>query len=298
VAWQLADMPDQSGRVVIITGANSGIGLEATKALTQKGARVVMACRNVDKGETARAEVSGMAEVRPLDLASLASVRSFADDWDGPIDVLINNAGVMAPPLERTEDGFESQFGANFLGHFALTGRLLPHITDRVVTLSSGAHRMGQVDLRDPNWQRRRYRRWAAYGQSKLADLMFAYELQRRLLLAGSRVRSMAAHPGYAATNLQRYVPGPTMPVQNLMQRVGLVQSASDGAMPTLYAATAPDLPGGSYVGPSGPFETAGPPRIVSSSSASRDLDMQRALWDLGVRLTGVDPGLPGNLAA
>ena len=298
MAWQLADMPDQSGRVVIITGANSGIGLEATKALTQKGARVVMACRNVDKGETARAEVSGMAEVRPLDLASLASVRSFADDWDGPIDVLINNAGVMAPPLERTEDGFESQFGANFLGHFALTGRLLPHITDRVVTLSSGAHRMGQVDLRDPNWQRRRYRRWAAYGQSKLADLMFAYELQRRLLLAGSTVRSMAAHPGYAATNLQRYVPGPTMPVQNLMQRVGLVQSASDGAMPTLYAATAPDLPGGSYVGPSGPFETAGPPRIVSSSSASRDLDMQRALWDLGVRLTGVDPGLPGNLAA
>jgi NAD(P)-dependent dehydrogenase (short-subunit alcohol dehydrogenase family) len=298
VAWRLTDMPDQSGRVVIVTGANSGIGLEATKALADKGARVVMACRNVDKGETARADVSGMAEVRPLDLASLASVRSFAGDWDGPIDVLINNAGVMAPPLERTEDGFESQFGANFLGHFALTGLLLPHIIDRVVTLSSGAHRMGQMDLRDPNWQRRRYRRWAAYGQSKLADLMFAYELQRRLLLAGSTVRSMAAHPGYAATNLQRYVPGPTMPVQNLMQRVGLVQSAAEGALPTLYAATAPDLPGGSYVGPSGPFETAGPPRIVSSSSASRDLDMQRALWDLGVRLTGVDPGLPGDLAA
>ncbi|MEP6650036.1 MAG: oxidoreductase [Lapillicoccus sp.] len=298
MVWRLADMPDQSGRVFVVTGANSGIGLEAAKALARRGARVVMACRNLAKAEAVRAEVGDGTEVRELDLGSLASVRSFAEAWDGPVDVLVNNAGVMAVPFSRTVDGFESQFGANFLGHFALTGLLLPRVSDRVVTLSSGVHRMGRIDLADPNFERRRYQRWTAYGQSKLADLMFAYELQRRLLLARSSVRSIAAHPGYAATNLQANLGSVALTTQGWMQRIGLVQDAAGGALPTLYAATALDLPGGSFVGPSGPMEQTGPPRIVGSSAASRDLDTQRALWDLAARLTGVDPGLPGSVAA
>ena len=298
MVWRLADMPDQSGRVFVVTGANSGIGLEAAKALARKGARVVMACRNLAKAESVRAEVGDGAEVRELDLASLASVRAFAESWDGPIDVLVNNAGIMAVPFARTVDGFESQYGTNFLGPFALTGLLLPHVTDRVVTLSSGVHRMGRIDLRDPNFEHRRYQRWTAYGQSKLADLMFAYELQRRLLLAGSTVRSIGAHPGYAATNLQATLGRVALASQSWMQRIGLVQDAAAGALSTLYAATAPDLPGGSYVGPSGPMEQTGLPRIVGSSAASRDLDTQYALWEMAVRLTGVDPGLPGRVAA
>jgi NAD(P)-dependent dehydrogenase (short-subunit alcohol dehydrogenase family) len=297
MVWRLADMPDQTGRVFVVTGANSGIGFEAAKALSRKGARVVMACRNRDKAEAARAEVGGDSEVRELDLGSLESVRAFAAAWEGRIDVLVNNAGIMAVPFARTVDGFESQYGTNFLGPFALTGLLLPQVTDRVVTLSSGVHRMGRIDLADPGFERRRYQRWTAYGQSKLADLMFAYELQRRLLLAGSPVRSMAAHPGYAATNLQRNLGSAVSTWQDWMQRIGLVQDAAGGALPTLYAATAPDLPGGSYVGPSGPLEQTGPPRIVGSSAGSRDLDTQYALWELAVRLTGVDPGLPGTLA-
>ena len=203
MVWRLADMPDQTGRVFVVTGANSGIGLEASKALARKGARVVMACRNLEKAEAARVEIGDGAEVRELDLGSLASVRAFASAWEGRIDVLVNNAGIMAVPFARTVDGFESHLGTNFLGPFALTGLLLPQVTDRVVTLSSGVHRMGRIDLADPSFERRRYQRWTAYGQSKLADLMFAYELQRRLLLAGSSLRSIAAHPGYAATNLQ-----------------------------------------------------------------------------------------------
>ena len=296
MVWRLGDMPDQSGRVFVITGATSGIGLEAAKALGRKGARVVMASRNVAKAEALRPEVGDLAEVRELDLGSLASVRAFPSAWQGPIDVLVNNAGIMAVPFARTVDGFESQFGTNFLGHFALTGLLLPRVTDRVVTLSSGVHRMGRIDLRDPNFEHRRYQRWIAYGQSKLADLMFAYELQRRLLLAGSPVRSMAAHPGYAATNLQANLGRVALTTRGWMQRVGLVQDAAAGALPTLYAATAPDLPGGSYVGPSGPWEQTGPPRIVGSSAASRDLDTQYALWELAIRLTGVDPRLPGTV--
>ena len=298
MVWRLSDMPEQSGRVFLITGANSGIGFEAAKALARRGARVVMACRNVEKAEAVRLEVGDSAEVRELDLGSLASVRAFTSAWDGPIDVLVNNAGIMAVPFARTVDGFESQFGTNFLGHFALTGLLLPRVTDRVVTLSSGVHRMGRIDLPDPNFEHRRYQRWIAYWQSKLADLMFAYELQRRILLAGSSVRSMAAHPGYAATNLQRHLGAAASTGQDWMQRIGLVQDAAGGALPTLYAATALDLPGGSYVGPSGPLEQTGPPRIVGSSAASRDLDTQCALWELAVRLTGVDPGLPAMAAA
>ena len=298
MVWRLADMPDQTGRVFVVTGANSGIGLEASKALARKGARVVMACRNLEKAEAARVEIGDGAEVRELDLGSLASVRAFASEWEGRIDVLVNNAGVMAVPFARTVDGFESHWGTNFLGPFALTGLLLPQVTDRVVTLSSGVHRMGRIDLADPSFERRRYQRWTAYGQSKLADLMFAYELQRRLLLAGSSVRSIAAHPGYAATNLQANLGSVALTSQGWMQRIGLVQDAAGGAQPTLYAATAPDLPGGSYVGPSGWMEQTGPPRIVGSSAASRDLDTARALWEMAVRLTGVDPGLPARAVA
>jgi NAD(P)-dependent dehydrogenase (short-subunit alcohol dehydrogenase family) len=257
-----------------------------------------MACRNLEKAEAARVEVGDGAEVRELDLGSLASVRAFASAWEGRIDVLVNNAGIMAVPFARTVDGFESQLGTNFLGPFALTGLLLPQVADRVVTLSSGAHRMGRIDLRDPSFERRRYQRWVAYGQSKLADLMFAYELQRRLLLAGSSVRSIAAHPGYAATNLQANLGRVALTTRGWMQKVGLVQDAAGGAQPTLYAATALDLPGGSYVGPSGPLEQTGPPRIVGSSAASRDLDTARALWELAVRLTGVDPHLPATAVA
>jgi NAD(P)-dependent dehydrogenase (short-subunit alcohol dehydrogenase family) len=200
--WTAADLPRQDGRTFVITGANSGIGLVAARELGQAGARVVVAVRDEAKGRAAAHTFPG-SEVRRLDLADLASVRAFAEAWDGEIDVLVNNAGVMAVPERRTKDGFELQIGTNHLGHFALTNLLLPRVKDRVVTVSSGAHRAGKIDLEDLNWERRRYRRWPAYGQSKLANLLFTAELQRRLAAAGSEVRAVAAHPGYAATNLQ-----------------------------------------------------------------------------------------------
>jgi NAD(P)-dependent dehydrogenase (short-subunit alcohol dehydrogenase family) len=295
MAWVSSSIPDQTGRVVVITGANSGIGLEAAKVLSRKGAHVVMACRNVDKGVAAQRAVGGSSEVRKLDLADLASVHAFADDLEGDVDVLVDNGGVMAPPLQRTVDGFESQLGTNVMGHAALTALLLPRVTDRVVWLSSAMHRFGHIDLADLNWEHRRYRRWPAYGQSKLADLMLAYELQRRLTLAGSSVRSVAAHPGYSSTNLQRNMGGRfTAPLQNLVARAGfLVQTAEAGAWPTLYAATTPDLVGGSYVGPSGPGEMTGAPHLVGSSDASHDAAVGRALFDQVEELAGVSFGLP-----
>ena len=295
MGWSTTDIPDQTGRVVVITGANSGIGFEAAKALSRKGAHVVMACRNLAKAEAARAEVGGTAEVHELDVSALSSVRAFAGGLDGRIDVLINNAGIMAVPLTRTAEGFESQLATNFLGHYALTGLLLPRITDRVVTMSSMVHRAGRIDLEDPNFERRAYRPWVAYGQSKLADLMFAYELQRRLLLAGSRVRSVAAHPGYASTNLQSHLGNRWIRKAQEVLATPFAQSAEAGAQPALYAATAPDVPGGSYTGPSGLGELTGPPRIVGSSGASHDRATQRGLWDLAERLTGVAFSLPGE---
>ena len=201
-----ADIPDLTGLTAIVTGASSGIGLETAKALTAHGARVVLAVRDAARGDKAAATLPGPGphEVRLLDLASLDSVRAFAADWQAqPVDLLINNAGVMIPPLGRTKDGFELQFGTNHLGHFALTNLLLPHVTGRVVTVSSNAHRFGRMGFDDLNWERKKYRAWRAYGQSKLANLLFTAELQRRLTEAGSKVLSMAAHPGYAATNLQ-----------------------------------------------------------------------------------------------
>ncbi|MCE3552451.1 oxidoreductase [Pseudonocardia sp. RS11V-5] len=293
-SWTTADIPDQTGRTIAVTGANSGIGLEAARALVAAGAHVVLACRNTVKGEAAAAALTGAGstEVRELDLADLSSVGRFAAGLDRPVDVLVNNAGLMAVPGQRTADGFEMQIGTNFLGHFALTGLLLPRITDRVVTLSSLMHRIGRIDLDDLTWQRRRYQRWLAYGQSKLADLMFAYELQHRFVAAGSLLRSMAAHPGYAATNLQTR----TGTVQDRFMAAAnrvVAQDAAGGALPTLYAATVPDLPGGTYVGPGGPGETRGAPVPVGSSRASHDREVQRALWERAEALTGVSIAVP-----
>jgi NAD(P)-dependent dehydrogenase (short-subunit alcohol dehydrogenase family) len=287
-------LPDQTGRTVVVTGATSGLGLATARALGEAGARVVLAVRDVERGRQAAASVPGRAEVRRLDLADLESVRAFGRDWDDPLDVLVNNAGIMAVPAGVTVDGFELQFGTNHLGHFALTNLLLPHVTDRVVTLSSTMHRVGTIDLDDLNWQHRRYSPERAYGQSKLANLLFTLELQRRLDAAHSGVRALAAHPGWAATNLQSRsgsrVKDAAMGVGNLV----LGASADQGARPTLVAATA-DLPGGSYVGPSGPFELRGRPALVGRTAAASDPAMARRLWEVSARLTGVDfpAGLP-----
>lgn len=288
-SWSAGDIPDQDGRVIVLTGANSGIGFEAAKALTARGAHVVFACRTLAKADAARADLAGSHESRHLDLLDLDSVRDFARDWGtAPIDVLINNAGIMNVPLTRSPQGHESQLATNVLGHFLLTNLLLPHVQGRVVTLASLAHKIGRIDLADPNFTRRRYNGWIAYGQSKLADLMFAYELQRRLTDAHSRVRSMAAHPGYAATNLQSHGDPVTSAVLRLANVLPWVaQPAYSGAHPTLYAATVPDLPGGSYIGPDGFLEAQGSPRPVDSSAASKDVAAAGALWALCEELTG-----------
>ncbi|MGI9030579.1 MAG: oxidoreductase [Ilumatobacteraceae bacterium] len=283
--WTAADLPDLSGRTVVVTGANSGIGLVAARQLAGVGAHLVLAVRDEAKGHDAAATISGSTEVRRLDLADLSSVRAFAADWDGDLDVLINNAGVMALPERRTVDGFEMQFGTNHLGHFALTNLLLPHLTDRLVTVSSGAHRMGRIDVDDLNWERRRYRSWPAYGQSKLANLLFTLELERRLADAGSEVRALAAHPGYAATNLQSHTGNPVAKALMAVSNRVIAQSDERGALPVLYAATA-DLPGGSYVGPDGFQEARGHPTLVGRSAAASDLDTAAALWAASERLT------------
>jgi NAD(P)-dependent dehydrogenase (short-subunit alcohol dehydrogenase family) len=285
--WTAADLPDLGGRTFVVTGGNSGIGLAAARALGGAGARVVLAVRNQEKGEEAAASIRGETDVRSLDLADLASVRAFADGWSGPLDVLVNNAGVMAVPKRRTEDGFELQIGTNHLGHFALTNLLLPHVADRVVTISSPAHRMGKIRLDDLNWESGRYQRWLAYGQSKLANLLFTLELQRRLDEAGSSVRAVAAHPGYAATNLQSHTESR---LQDAVMAVGnklFAQSDEMGALPTLYAATQ-DIPGGSYVGPDGFQEQRGHPKLVDRSGAAKDEETARRLWELSEELTGV----------
>jgi NAD(P)-dependent dehydrogenase (short-subunit alcohol dehydrogenase family) len=286
-----ADIPDLAGRTAIVTGASSGIGLETAKALTAHGARVVLAVRDAARGEAAAAALPGPGthEIRLIDLASLDSVRAFANDWQGqPVDLLINNAGMMIPPLSRTKEGFELQFGTNHLGHFALTNLLLPQVTGRVVTVSSNAHRAGRMDFDDLNWERRRYRPWRAYGQSKLANLLFAAELQRRLTEAGSKVLSMAAHPGYAATNLQSQSGSKAMVF--LMGAVGnrlLAQGAAGGALPTLYAAVA-DLPGDTFVGPSGFQGLRGAPARCARSTEASDEQAARHLWQVSEELTGV----------
>jgi len=285
--WTASDMPALDGRTVVVTGANSGLGLIAAREFGRAGAHVVLAVRNATKGAAAAATVPGSAEVRPLDLSDLASVGAFADAWDGELDILVNNAGVMAVPQQRTKDGFELQIGTNHLGHFALTNLLLPAITDRVVTLSSFAHRTGRIRLDDLNWEHGRYGRWTAYGQSKLANLLFTRELQRRLTDAGSPVRALAAHPGYSSTNLQSHTgSGLQNAVMAVTNRV-VAQSAEMGALPTLYAATM-DLPGDSYVGPGGLQEMRGHPAIAGRSSAALDDATAARLWELSEELTGV----------
>ncbi|MCM6773007.1 oxidoreductase [Nocardia sp. CDC159] len=284
--WDTSDIPDQSGRTFIVTGANSGLGASTTRALIAAGARVIMACRDEVKARAVANAVGEGAVVRRLDLADLGSVREFADSIERA-DVLINNAGVMAVPLRRTADGFEMQFGTNHLGHFALTGLLLDKIADRVVTVASGAHVIGKIDLADPNWERRRYDRWQAYGQAKLANLMFAYELQRRLSAAGATKISVAAHPGYAATELQSH----TESFLDVVMRVGnrlLAQSAEMGALGALYAATAPEVEPGGYYGPTRWRGLRGRPARCGSSAASRDEVTARRLWELSEQLTKV----------
>jgi NAD(P)-dependent dehydrogenase (short-subunit alcohol dehydrogenase family) len=298
--WDASHIPDQSGRVAVVTGANSGLGLVAARELARHGALVVMACRNLDKGRAAQAEVAAAAsgpkpELESLDLASLDSVRAFAERFrtshDG-LDLLLNNAGVMAPPRQETKDGFELQFGTNHLGHFALTNLLLPLMEGRddarVVTLSSNAHKTVRGIAFDNLNGDRRYFRWNAYGQSKLANLMFALELDRRLRASGSTVKSLAAHPGYAATNLQSAA-APL--VDRLVMKLGnavIAQSDEMGALPVLFAATQPGLQSGTYVGPDGFGEHRGSPSIVSPNGHARDEAAAERLWGVSEELTGV----------
>jgi NAD(P)-dependent dehydrogenase (short-subunit alcohol dehydrogenase family) len=276
-----------TGRVVVITGANSGIGRAAASKLAGAGAQVVLAVRDTDKGRATAATMPGATEVRRLDLASLASVREFAAGWDGEIDLLINNAGVMVPPLGRTADGFELQFGTNHLGHFALTNLLLEHVSGRVVSVASGAHRFGRIDFDDLNWEHRPYKRWRAYGQSKLANLLFTTELQRRLSAAGSSVLATAAHPGYASTNLQFHSGERLVDLVSVAGNRLIAQDADGGARPTLYAATA-EVPGDSYTGPGGFLEVRGAPKLVDRSAAAKDIGVARRLWNVSEQLTGV----------
>ena len=301
--WSARDIPSQAGRVAVVTGANSGLGLVTARELARAGARVVMGCRDIGRGQAARAQLleqvaDAQVDVRRLDLASLASIHEFADQLqtEAPVvDLLVNNAGVMAIPRQVTEDGFEQQFGTNHLGHFALTGLLLPAMVGtagtRVVTVSSSAHKPGRIDFDDLMGERS-YRKWPAYYQSKLANLLFAYELQRRLAAAGLPTISVAAHPGYAATNLQQV--GPRMQgsrLGSLVMSLGntlLAQSDDMGALPQLYAATAADVRGGDYFGPDGIAESRGHPKRVDSTKASKDLDAARRLWEVSEQLTGV----------
>ncbi|WCB93730.1 FabG-like 3-oxoacyl-(acyl-carrier-protein) reductase [Baekduia alba] len=290
--WTAADLPDLAGRTIVVTGASSGLGAVTARELARAGANVVLAVRDVAKGQGVAERFTGSWEVRPLDLASLDSVRAFADDWTGDLDVLINNAGIMAVPQGKTADGFELQFGTNHLGHFALTNLLLGQVRDRVVTVSSGAHRFGRMSFDDLNWERRRYDRWRVYGQTKLSNLLFTTELQRRLTEAGSGVRAVAAHPGYANTHLQDHTGSRVQHV--LMSTLGnrlLAQSDEMGALPTLYAATQ-EIPGDAFVGPDGFMEQRGHPKVVGRAKAAQSEEDARRLWDVSEELTGVRFGL------
>ena len=283
-SWTAADLPSFAGRTAIVTGANSGLGEVTARELARVGAQVILAVRNTGKGEAAAREMTGDVEVRQLDLQDLASVRQFADGVDS-VDVLVNNAGIMAVPHAVTADGFESQIGTNHLGHFALTNLLLPKVTERVVTVSSLLHWMGYISLRDLNWTARPYSAWLAYGQSKLANLLFTYELQRRLAPQGTTIAA-AAHPGGSQSELTRNLPPLLTAVSSLL--MPLFQGADMGALPTLRAATDPGVLGGQYYGPDGVGEQRGYPKLVASSDKSHDLDVQRRLWTVSEELTGV----------
>ena len=302
--WTAQDIPDLTGRVTIVTGANSGLGFHTARELAAHGSTVTLAVRDTAKGDDAAAAIRAFAPdadvtVEHLDLADLASIRDFAADWSAAhpegLDLLINNTGVMAIPKRATADGFEMQFGTNHLGHFALTGLLLPALVarprSRVVNVSSGAHRFGRMNFDDLMGERK-YNAWRAYGQSKLSNLLFTSELQRRLDANAIPIHAMAAHPGYAATNLQAV--GPQMSGRDWMKAPMdlatkvLGQSAEMGALPTLFAATAAGLPGNSYVGPDGFMEQRGHPRLVDRSSAAKSRQDAQRLWTVSETLTGV----------
>lgn len=292
--WTAENMPDQSGKVAIVTGANSGLGLETAKMLASKGATVVMACRSMDKAEKAANEIKtaypqAKLDVRQLDLADLDSVREFAAGFKqhyDRLDILVNNAGIMMIPRNETAQGYEMQFGVNHLGHFALTGLLIDLIEKapgaRVVNVSSGAHLMGKIDFDDLNGKRS-YNRVAAYGQSKLANLLFTYELQRRLAAKETEALALAAHPGWTATNLQAHT--------GLFSSLNpiLAQKPEMGALPTLYAAAAPDVAGGDYYGPDGFFEMRGYPVKVRSNARSHDQAVAEKLWKISEEMIGVE---------
>ncbi len=282
--WTPGALPSQDGRTVVVTGATSGIGLAAARSLARAGARVVLAVRDTDKGARVAATFDGRTDVRPLDVADLSSVRAFADGWDGDLDVLVANAGIMAVPRQRTVDGFELQLGTNHLGHFALTNLLLPHLRDRVVVVSSFMHQLGGLDVDDLNFERRRYRPWTAYAQSKLANLLFVLELQRRLDQLGSPVRAVAAHPGYAATHLQSGIGNRATAALMSVGRAVLAQSPEMGSWPTLLAATG-DLPGAAFVGPA--LGVRGNPVPTGRSAQAQDGQLARRLWERSEELTG-----------
>ncbi|WP_326548268.1 SDR family NAD(P)-dependent oxidoreductase [Mycolicibacterium sp. ND9-15] len=295
--WTAADIPDQSGRTAIVTGANSGLGYDTAAALADKGAQVVLAVRDIDKGNEAKDRIKAVSPnavvaLQELDLSSLDSVRRAADALRAAhprIDLLINNAGVMyVPNRETTKDGFEMQFGTNHLGHFALTGLLLDHLLSvegsRVVTVSSFGHRIiARIRFEDPHFETG-YNRVQAYGQSKLANLLFTYELQRRLELKGAPTIAAAAHPGFSDTELMRYIPGV---IPDFLWKI-FAQPADKGALPTLRAATDPGAQGGQYYGPDGLGELRGDPKVVASSAQSHNEDIQRRLWTMSEELTGV----------
>jgi NAD(P)-dependent dehydrogenase (short-subunit alcohol dehydrogenase family) len=301
--WTSNDIPNQRGKIVVVTGGNSGIGYEAALALAGKGAHVILAVRSAEKGQAAvtaiqRAHPGAAAEVMALDLSNLASVKRFAETFLARFEalpLLINNAGVMALPYARTADGFEMQFGTNHLGHFALTGLLMPAILAtpgaRVVVVSSGLHTSGVIDFDNLDGAKS-YSAWRAYSQSKLANLLFAYELQRRFTAAGVAATVAGCHPGYAATNLQ--AAGPRMSSSRFGERVSelsnrlFAQSAAMGALPTLYAATAADVNGCDYIGPLGLLGMRGAPGKIKSSARSYDATLAAWLWQVSEQLTGV----------
>jgi NAD(P)-dependent dehydrogenase (short-subunit alcohol dehydrogenase family) len=282
--WTAADLPSFAGRTVIVTGANSGLGEITARELARVGAKVVVAVRNLVKGKAAAAAMPGDVEVRKLDLQDLSSVREFASRID-VVDVLVNNAGIMAVPYAQTVDGFESQIGTNHLGHFALTNLLLPKVSDRVVTVSSMMHLIGKISIKDLNWKARPYSAWLAYGQSKLANLLFTSELQRRLEAADSVVTAVSAHPGYSATNLQGHTGG-KLSDQLMSMGNKIATNADFGARQTLFAASQP-LPGDAFVGPR--FGMAGPTGLSARSPLARNAKTAAALWDLSEQLTGTE---------
>ena len=286
------ELPALTGQTAIVTGASSGLGRSVAQALAGAGARVVLAVRNPAKGQAVAATIAGRTEVRPLDLASLESVRAFAAAWDGPIDLLIDNAGVSERSLTRTADGFESDFGVNHLGHFALANLLLERVTGRVVTVASQAERMARLDFDDLNWTRRPYRYSRAYNDSKLANLLFTAELQRRLTAAGSPVKAMAAHPGLVNTPIYQH-DGPRRRADlawaPLLRLVA--QDADHGALPVLLAAVA-DVPGDSFAGPRHLAHMRGAPQLIARSAAAQDPDLARRLWTVSEQLTGVRSAL------